>query len=181
MAGELKINKSVVQILKGDVTDLEIESFVYYAQHDLALGSGFGTSIALRGGRTVQEELDKLGPVETTEVVVSAAGDMKAERIIHAVGPRFQEENLEAKLKTTVLNCLKKADENGIKAIAFPAMGTGFYGVPLDLSAVVTFAAVRDYLSGQTAIEKVVVCLNDNHEYKIFEKHFGTLGQGVGA
>jgi O-acetyl-ADP-ribose deacetylase (regulator of RNase III) len=181
MAHEMKINKSTVQIVKSDVTDLEIESFVYYAQHDLALGSGFGTSIALRGGRSVQEELDKLGPVETTGVVVSGAGEMKAERIIHAVGPRFQEEDLETKLKTTILNCLKKADESGIKAIAFPAMGTGFYGVPLDLSAAVTLAAVKEHLSGQTAIEMVVVCLNDNHEYRIFEKHFQSLRQGVGV
>jgi O-acetyl-ADP-ribose deacetylase (regulator of RNase III) len=105
MPDELKVNKSIIRLIKTDITDLEIDSFVYYAQHDLALGSGFGTSISIRGGPSVQEELKKYGSVNTTDVVVTAAGEMKAKQIIHAVGPRFQEEELESKLKATILEC----------------------------------------------------------------------------
>lgn len=123
MTDELKLNGRSLRLAKGDITDMEIESFVYYAQHDLALGSGYGTAISMRGGPSVQEEVSKLGPLETTGVVISSAGEMKAQHIVHAVGPRFQEEELEAKLETTIMNCLKAADEKGIKAIAFPRWG----------------------------------------------------------
>jgi len=175
MADELKVNSSSLRLAKGDITDMEIEAFVYYAQHDLVLGSGFGTAISIRGGPAVQKELSRLGPLETTEVVMSAAGEMKASHIIHAVGPRFQEEDLENKLKTTVLNCLKAADEKGVKAVAFPPMGAGFYGVPLDVSARITLGTIREYLAGDTNINDVVVCLFDNREYQPFQKQLASM------
>jgi O-acetyl-ADP-ribose deacetylase (regulator of RNase III) len=168
MGQEKKINNSTVHLLRGDIADLEIEAFVYYAREDLALGSGFGGAIAVRGGPTVQEELNKLAPVKLTEAVITAAGEMKADNIIHAVGPKFQEENLEAKLRATILNALKLADEKHLKRIAFPPMGTGFYGVPLELSAAVMFEVFAEYLSGNTGIEEVIICLMDSREYASF-------------
>lgn len=175
MADEVKIKNSTLRLAQGDITDLEIQSFVFYAQHDLALGSGYGTAIAIRGGPKVSEELKKMSPLETTQAVISGAGGMKAKHIIHAVGPRFQEENTEGKLRTTILNVLALAEENGIEAIAFPPMGSGFYGVPLDVSARITLETIREYLAGQTKIREVVICLLDRREYKPFQSQFSAM------
>lgn len=172
---KLQVKNSIISLTKGDITDLEIESFVYYAREDLQLGSGFGNAIAMRGGRSVQDELKTLGPVKTTEAVITAAGEMKAEHIIHAVGPKFQEEGIEQKMRATVLNVLKLADEKNIRRIAFPPMGAGFYGVPLDLSAEITIEAIREYLSNQTKIEEVSICLLDSREYIPFQKKLESL------
>jgi len=177
MTDQIQVKDGTIRLMKADITDIEIEAFVYYAQHDLALGSGFGTAISMRGGPSVQQELKALGPLQTTEAVVSSAGEMKAEYIIHAVGPRFQEENLEDKLKKTILNSLKKAEEKNIKAIAFPPMGAGFYGVPLNVSAEVTINTIREYLAGDTAIRDVVICLNDMREYKPFQSELASTGK----
>jgi O-acetyl-ADP-ribose deacetylase (regulator of RNase III) len=183
MADELKINDSTIRLTIGDVTDLAIESFVYYAKHDLALGSGFGTAISIRGGPSIQEELKQYGTLQTGEAVVSSAGDMKAKYIIHAVGPRFQEEEIDRKLRETMRNVLKAAEDKGITAIAFPAMGVGFYGVPLPVSAQAMLETIREQLSGSTAIKEVVVCLLDNREYKPFQSQLSALTnpQGVTA
>lgn len=175
MKDEMGVNGSTLRLVKGDITDLEIEAFVYYAQHNLALGSGYGTAISMRGGAGVQDELKGLGPLKTTEVVISGAGEMKASHIIHAVGPRFQEDDLEDKLKTTILNCLKSAEEQGIKALAFPAMGAGFYGVPLEVSARVTLGTLKEHLSGSTKVQDIVVCLLDNREYKPFQSQLVSM------
>lgn len=180
MTDELKVNKSTLRLTKGDLTDYEIDAFVYYAQHDLALGSGFGTAITMRGGPSVQEELNEKvkenGPLETTQVITSAAGNMKANKIIHAVGPRFQEENLEEKLVTTVKNVLAEADAQGVKGIAFPPMGAGFYGVPLDMSARATIDTIIDHLKKETQIEEVVIFLLDNRDYKPFQAKLSAVG-----
>lgn len=172
MTDETKVRNSTLRLVQGDITDLDIQAFVYYARHDLMLGSGYGTAISIRGGPTVAQELKKLEPLETTQAVVTGAGGMKSQYIIHAVGPRFQEENTEGKLRATVLNSLEIAEKKGIEAIAFPAMGTGFYGVPLDVSARVMFETIHEYLSGETGIKQVVVCLLDNREYKPFHERF---------
>ncbi len=170
MKDELQINNSILRLFKGDITDIEVEAFVYYARNDLKLGSGFGTAIAMRGGLAVQEELDKIGEQDTTAAVISNAGEMKAKHIIHAVGPKFQEENTESKLKKTITNSLNIAEENSIKQIAFPPMGAGFYGVPLDDSARITIDTIAEYLSGKTNIKEIIVCPLDNHEFKPFQK-----------
>ena len=165
-----------ISLVRADITDYDIECFVYYAGSDLKLGAGFGGAIAVRGGPQIQKELDELASVEPCQAVISGAGELKAKYIMHANGPKFQEEDMEGKIKTTIINSLKLADEKGIKRIAFPPMGTGFYGVPLDQSARVTLHTIREYLLGNTGIEEVVICLNDNREYQPFKARFDKLG-----
>ena len=177
MQDDLRIGESTIRLVTGDITDIEIDSFVYYAQSNLKLGSGFGTAITLRGGPSIQEELNKMGELQTTEAVVTAAGNLKAKSIIHAVGPAFQEENIEDKLRTTITNSLEKAEARGITSIAFPPMGAGFYGVPLNISADITLKSITDYLSGDTKIKEVVICLLDNREYKPFQEKLAALQQ----
>jgi O-acetyl-ADP-ribose deacetylase (regulator of RNase III) len=106
---------------------------------------------------------------------------MKARYIVHAVGPRFQEEDTDAKLRRTIENSLRQAAAKGITAIAFPAMGAGFYGVPLPVSARVTLETIRDYLAGSPTIKDVVICLLDNREYKPFQSQLTALGRPEGV
>lgn len=175
MTDKLKINNSTLRIYKGDITDFDIESFVFYARGDLLLGSGYGTAISVRGGPSIQEELNKIGRLEPTQAVMTAAGDMKSKYIIHAHGPKFQEADLPAKLEKTIINALRLADEKGIKAVAFPPMGAGFYGVPLDQSASLTLSTIKSYLSGKTGIQDVVICLMDSREYTPFAKKLSEM------
>jgi O-acetyl-ADP-ribose deacetylase (regulator of RNase III) len=176
MTDEKKVKDSVIRLMIGDITDIDIECFVYYAQSNLKLGSGFGGAITVRGGPAIQKELDKLAPIDRGKAVISDAGEMKAKYIIHANGPKFQEENLEEKMKKTIINTLKLADEKGIKKIAFPPMGAGFYGVPLDLSAQLTLETIKSYLSNGSKLEEVVICLLDNRDYDPFQKKLQSLG-----
>jgi len=86
---EKKIKDSILRLEKGDLTAMEIETIVHYAQPDLVLGSGFGSAIAARGGMSIQEELKKYGSIKTGEAVVTSAGGLNSDFIVHAVGPRF--------------------------------------------------------------------------------------------
>lgn len=174
---EITIKNGKIGLIKGDITDLETESFVFYAQHNLKLGSGFGNAISMRGGPSIQEELSRHGEAETGDVILTEGGNLKSKYILHAVGPRFQEADIEEKLRKTVLNCLKTAENKGIKEIIFPAMGAGFYGVPLKTSASVTLEAIKEFLSNSTGLASVKVCLLDNHEYAIFENVFSELAK----
>jgi len=170
---EVIINDRKVSLIRGDVTDQEVDAFVYYAESSLALGSGFGTAISMRGGPSIQEELNTLGPINTGEAVITKAGEMKANHIIHAVGPKFQEEEEETKLRNTMLAALKRAEENKIETLAFPTMGTGFYGIPLDLCAKVMLETIKAHLNnGQSSLKKVMICYQDSRELPPFEAEF---------
>ncbi|HER00047.1 MAG TPA: O-acetyl-ADP-ribose deacetylase [candidate division Zixibacteria bacterium] len=177
MPDELQVNDSKVRLVKGDITDIDVDSFVYYAREDLSLGSGYGNAIAMRGGPAIQDELKELGPKGVTEVVITSAGNMKARKIIHAVGPKFQEEELPHKMRKTIINALKLADEQGIKQVSFPAMGAGFYGVPLEESAELTLSTIKDYLQNGSRIQEVIICLLDTREYLPFQKKLNSIQQ----
>ena len=166
---QITVGGTLVRLVRSDITELEVDAFVFYAQSDLALGSGFGGMIGLRGGASIQKELDEMAPVDDLEAVVSGAGKLNAEYIIHAVGPRFREDDIEPKLSTTMQNCLQRATEKGIKTLAFPAMGAGYYGVPAAVSAKVMRAALETYLSEESGLEEVIICVLDNPQFKAFE------------
>ncbi len=161
-----KINKTTIRLEKGDITDFEVEAFVYYAREDLKLGTGFGNAITMRGGLSVQKALDEFGGAKVGDVVVTEAGLMKAKNIIHAVGPKFQEENLEQKLADTMRNALVVAEEKGFKQVAFPAMGSGFYGIPIGTCGKIMFDAISDHLKKSTTFDEIIIRVIDTREYK---------------
>ena len=177
LSEQTQIHRSMLRLVRADITELAVDAFVFYAQPDLALGSGFGTAITVRGGPSIKEELDQLGPLATGAAVVTGAGKLTADYIVHAVGPRFNEADTERKLSTTVVNALRAAEEKGARRIALPAMGAGFYGIPLDACARVMVAAIKSYLEGATAIQEVVLCVMDQRELRPFEAQFAALTQ----
>ncbi|MHB8771205.1 MAG: macro domain-containing protein [Syntrophales bacterium] len=162
----------IIRLVVGFITDLqEIDGLVYYARPDLKLGAGFGTAISIQGGPKVQEELKKLGSVGITDVVVTGGGNLHARYILHAVGPQFQEEDSEGKLRATTVHTLRKAEEYKLHRIALPAMGAGFYGIPLETCARITLDAAREFLENAVELMEVVFCLRDVRELTVFQQH----------
>ena len=99
---ERKIGDKVMRVVRGDITDIEIEAFVFDITEDCKLGSGYGGAIAQRGGKVVQEALDEIGTIKTGEAAATTAGKMKAEHIIHTNGPKFCESATEEKLRKAI-------------------------------------------------------------------------------
>ena len=173
---EKKINGTTIRLIKGDITDTEVDAFVFDIKEDLKLGSGFGGAIAVRGGPVVQDELDKVDRISVGEATITSAGNMKAKYIIHTVGPKFQEDDIPGKLRNATLNSLKQAEAQGnIESVALPPMGTGLYGVPLDLCADVMLNTVKEYVEGSTKLKEVAFVLFDTRELKPFEAKFNVL------
>lgn len=172
---EKKLGNGIVRVAKDDVTTIDVDAFVFYASHDLKLGTGFGGAVSVRGGPSIQKELDTLGKLETTQAVATEAGELKARHIIHAVGPRFQEQNTEEKLRQTMRSALRVAEEKGATTLAFPPMGCGFYGVPMDLSAKVMFEELRQHMQSASKVKEVTVCVVDNREYKPFADRLAAM------
>lgn len=168
---EKTVGKTVVKLEHGDLTALPVDAVVFYAKENLDLGSGYGTAIQTRGGAEIKKELDEIGSVELGGAVITTAGQLRARHIIHACGPKFQEPDLEKKLRECMMSSLKVANENGIKTIAYPPMGAGFYGIPLDLCARIMAESLRTSLGeSSTSLEEVIICVVDYRDYAAFEK-----------
>jgi len=167
---ELKVKNSLISLAQGDITEIETDVIVNAANTNLILGGGVAGAIKAKGGPTIQEECNKIGGTYVGGAVITNGGKLKTKHIIHAVGPRMGEGNEDEKLKNATLNSLKLMDENKLKTIAFPAVSTGIFGYPIDRCAKIMISATKEYLQGNTQIEKVIFCLFTSSDYEIFEK-----------
>ena len=158
-----------IRLQKGDLTALAVDAVVFYARQDLQLGAGFGSAIQTRGGDAIKKELEKIGSVEMGAAVITGAGNMNARHIIHACGPKFHEANVEDKLRKCMQSALQQANTAQLKTVAFPPMGSGFYGVPLDLTARVMLEVIQRVFEAPTSIEQVIICVIDDREFKAFQ------------
>lgn len=166
---ERNIGERVVRLTRGDLTSMDIEAFVFDIDADMKLGAGFGSAIQRRGGIIIQKALDEIGSCPTGEAIVTQAGILKADYIIHVNGPKFREEEEERKLRDATKNALRRADEKGIKRLAFPPIGTGLYQVPMDLCARVMVDTVTEHLENNTTLEEVLFVTMDEREYGPFK------------
>ena len=161
-------NGKIIRLEKSDLTALPVDAIVFYAREDLELGTGFGSAIQSRGGNAVKEELARIGRIAMGEAAITSAGNMAPRHIIHACGPKFQEPDREARLRRAIHSALEVAAAKGLSTVAFPAMGAGFYGVPLDLCATVMLDVISRFLARPGSVSEVVVCVVDNREFRAF-------------
>ena len=82
---------------------------------------------------------------------------------------------MEEKLLKTVESSLLQAEQSGIKKVAFPPMGAGFYGVPLDNCARIMLDAIKNHLSGNSGLEEIVIFAADTREYEPFKTALANL------
>jgi O-acetyl-ADP-ribose deacetylase (regulator of RNase III) len=166
------VGKTVIEITKGDVTEMDTRAIVNAANAQLVLGAGVAGAIRTKGGPSIQEECDRIGGTYAGGAVVTGGGNLKADYVIHAVGPRMGEGDEDRKLKDATVNSLRRADENNIESVAFPAVSTGIFGFPVDRAATIMIGAAAEYTAGDTGIERVVFCLFGEEAYGVFASEF---------
>ena len=163
----LRVGRSMIELVKGDITELEVDAIVNAANSRLKMGGGVAGAILRKGGWSIQEECDKIGYCPVGVAVITGAGRLKARYVIHAVGPRMGEGDEDRKLRDATLNSLKLAEKHGVKSIAFPAISTGIFGFPKDRCAKIMLRTTVDYLKAGSSIERVIFCLYDDKTYQI--------------
>ena len=166
---KVDIGNRVLELLEGDITEMETDAIVNAANAQLVLGGGVAGAIRRKGGPKIQEECNKIGRTFVGGAVITTGGNLKAKYVIHAVGPRMGERNEDEKLKNATLNSLKLADENHLKSISFPAISTGIFGFPIARCAEIMLKTTIEYLKGQTGLEKVIFALFGQDSYQVFE------------
>jgi O-acetyl-ADP-ribose deacetylase (regulator of RNase III) len=122
------------------------------------------------GGPSIQEECNRIGPIQVGEAALTNAGNLKAKYVIHAAGPVSGEGEEEEKLRNATLNSLKIAEERKIKDIAFPAISTGIFGFPLQRCSEIMLGAAMEFMEKHEYPQEIIFCLYGQEAYSVFEK-----------
>jgi O-acetyl-ADP-ribose deacetylase (regulator of RNase III) len=171
---QIKVGETLIELVKGDITELEVDCIVNAANSMLKMGGGVAGAIKRKGGQKIQDECDEIisksGPVPAGGAVITSGGKLKAKYVIHAVGPVYGEGDEERKLRDATLNSLRLADQHGVSSIAFPAISTGAFGLPKKVCAETMLPAAISYIRSGTAIKRIIFCLYDEETFNIFKE-----------
>ncbi|MCX5709985.1 MAG: macro domain-containing protein, partial [Candidatus Omnitrophica bacterium] len=127
----MKIKNTEVKVVIGDITELRVDAIVNAANNKLVMGGGVAGAIKRKGGRSIEDEAVKLGPIEIGEAVATKAGELAAKYVIHAATMGLDFKTDEIKIRDSAKSSLKLADKLKINSIVFPALGCGTGGFPL--------------------------------------------------
>lgn len=173
---ERTVKGKTIRLIQGDLTELATDAIVNAANAQLILGAGVAGAIRTKGGPSIQEECNRIGGTTVGGAVITGAGNLKARYVIHAVGPRMGEGDENKKLENATRNSLRRATENNLSSIAFPAISTGIFGFPKDRCAQIMLGTVKGFLENEaTSLNEVIFCLWSKDDLEIFEKTLETL------
>ncbi len=180
---EIKVYSTTLSLIKGDITNEDTDAIVNAANSMLAGGGGVDGAIHRAGGPKIMEECRKIGGCPTGEAVITTGGNLKAEYVIHTVGPIYRDgKHKEAELLSSAYRkSLELAVSKGIKSIAFPSISTGAYGYPIDEAAEIALKTVIDFIknvgaSGRSLLQLVRFVLFSDRDLKVYEESLRKLG-----
>ncbi len=165
------IKDTEIKIIQGDITGLKVDAIVNAANNKLVMGGGVAGAIKKKGGKAIEEEAVKIGPIKIGEAIFTPAGSLPAKYVIHAatMGMDFQTD--EDKIRDSSKNALRVAEELKIKSIAFPALGCGVGGFPLLAAAKIMAQEVLKHLrENKSGLKEIIFCLYDKEAYDVFNK-----------
>ncbi len=137
----------MIIIRRGDITDQDVDVIVNAANTGLRGGGGVDGAIHRAAGPSVMQECRSIGRCETGNAVITNAGNLKAHKIIHTVGPvwRGGGGNEPKLLRSCYEKSFELAKQYGLRTIAFPAISTGVYGYPLEAATKIALNTGKKY------------------------------------
>ena len=165
-----------IELAQGDITEVDTEAIVNASNTDLVLGAGVAGAIRRRGGRAIQDACDRLAPIPLGEAVITTGGELRQTRVIHAAVLDWGGAATDASIRASARSALRVAAENGIRRVAFPALGTGVGGFPMRRCAEVMIEEAQRILdAGENPLERIVFVLFDEQAYRTFESVLDTM------
>jgi O-acetyl-ADP-ribose deacetylase (regulator of RNase III) len=161
-----------IEIIRGDITKLDVDAIVNAANTALLGGGGVDGAIHRAAGTELLAECRTLGGCRPGEARITRGYHLPARFVIHTVGPiwRGGKRNEPEILANCYRNSLQLAVENEIKRIAFPAISCGAYGYPIPEAAQIALKTTRDFLATNDSIEKVTFVLWDEDIYDAYRQ-----------
>jgi O-acetyl-ADP-ribose deacetylase (regulator of RNase III)/ADP-ribose pyrophosphatase YjhB (NUDIX family) len=167
----MRIKDCEIKIVQGDITQLKVDAIVNAANNKLVMGGGVAGAIRKKGGKAIEDEAVKKGPIKIGEAVATGAGALPAKYVIHAATMGMDFATDEDKVRRSCRNSLKVAEELKIGSIAFPALGCGVGGFPLMAGAKIMAQEVLKALrQSPSCLKEVIFCLYDKEAFDIFNK-----------
>ena len=166
------MKKKRVELIRGDITSLEVDAIVNAANNSLLGGGGVDGAIHNAAGPDLLTECERLNGCETGRSKITNGYRLKAKHVIHTVGPVWYGGHRDepSLLASCYQTSLALAKEKKLKTLAFPAISTGVYRFPKDLAALIAVNETKRFLNKNSYPEKVIFVTYGEDSYESYRK-----------
>jgi O-acetyl-ADP-ribose deacetylase (regulator of RNase III) len=164
---------ATIEVVEGDITELEVDAIANAANTDLRHGGGVAGAISRAGGPSIQAESDRRAPIELGEAIATGAGELPAGWVIHAATMHLGGPTSAEAIRAATASTLRVADELGARSLGLVAFGTGVGGFPVEDAARIEVEEVRRHLEGESGLERIVFCLFGEEARAAFQRAVG--------
>jgi O-acetyl-ADP-ribose deacetylase (regulator of RNase III) len=167
-----QVNRVTIQVIRDDLYTLVVAGIVVPTDVNLTVSA----TLSAQAGPAVLRECIQIGWCEVASAVVTTAGNLAAEKIIHAVGPRWGEGSERGKLANVTLACLRLAEQYRLKSIAVPPISTGALGYPLENCATTMLTQIVDFtFEDLKHLRQIFLCVDTSLALDVFSLEFANL------
>lgn len=157
-----------IELWNGDICDLEVDAIVSPAATSLWMSTGIAGELKRAGGDAIEFAALRQAPVNLGDAIVTPAGRLAAKVVIHAVSLERDRRTSGPAIERAARSAMARVRELNLASVAFPALGTGVGGFPLDEAARIAVTAIRDELHRSPQVEHVVFALRGAAAYEAF-------------
>lgn len=163
---------SKIELVKGDITKMEVDAIVNAANKTLLGGGGVDGAIHRAAGPELLEECRTLNGCETGKAKITRSYLLPAKYIIHTVGPVWHGgmDNEPQLLANCYKNSLQIALDKKLTTVAFPNISTGVYRFPKDMAADIAIRTANNFLNQNKKIKNVYFVCFDEDNYNIYKE-----------
>jgi O-acetyl-ADP-ribose deacetylase len=163
------VNKVAIGLIQQDIWSLEVDAVTYQTDTLLTLPA----SLLNKVGSEVADECRRIGRCDVGSAVITNAGKLSIQKIIHVVGPRWGEGSERGKLASATWECLRLAEENQLNSLVLPALSTGALGYPVENCAKTMLSQIIDFtFEDLKSLRTVFVCLDNEVALEAFQIEF---------
>ena len=178
--------KPGIYLWQGDITRLAVDGIVNAANSGMTgcyqpchncIDNCIHTYAGIQLRNYCQEIMNEQGYEEPTgQAKITPGFNLPCKYVLHTVGPIVQgslSERHERLLASCYESCLKLADENGLKSIAFCCISTGVFMFPNERAAEIAVKTVREYRKNNNSGIGVIFNVWKDIDYEIYRKLLG--------
>ncbi|HBG69218.1 MAG: O-acetyl-ADP-ribose deacetylase [Bacteroidetes bacterium GWF2_43_63] len=167
----------MMEIVKGDITQQQVECIVNAANTTLLGGGGVDGAIHRAAGPQLLEFCKKLNGAQTGEAKITPGFRLHAKYVIHTPGPvwRGGVHNEPELLRLCYFNSMKLALKNEIRTIAFPSISTGVYGFPFDTATRIAMSTIDTFIRENPGAPDVFLVAFSDKDFSTMQKIFADM------
>lgn len=163
---EKRIGSATVRLLQGDITACEVDAVINVTGKTLVSYDEEDAPVPVQLDPKIWEDHDGEHPV-----VLTSADDIRAHHILNAPIVETTSTSGANKIRKTMRRILEEAQQNQLKTLAVPAIGSGVNRYPIERCAEILLEELsRSVHQANNSIEKVIFVLQSQKSYRIFEQ-----------